>query len=307
MIEAASNVPAGPALVDGPAAFTVSVIIPTRDRPDDLDACLDSIVRSCRTAMAEVIVVDDASTVPVSSVVRVPDQLRLRVIRNERPIGAAASRNAAATVATGDALAFLDDDARIPEQWFRVVQRELRPDRAAITGPVLGFDRCVVARARQQRYDRRYQNVSTGQAVDFLAGGNSVVWSHVFGRVGGFPVIRTTSDNAFVRGLHEIGYECHFVQDLTIAHRNSKGLWSAVQCAFLAGHANGAAPLAQRPPRPHPGALPDARSRDLPVAALNWLLNGCYNLGRACAGRSGRSSPGTPEARCRSSVQGESG
>ncbi|HEX6367819.1 MAG TPA: glycosyltransferase family A protein [Longimicrobium sp.] len=273
-----------------PPPFTVTVIIPTRDRDEDLHRCLESIRASCRTCAVEVIVVDDGSRVPVRPRVVFPEPLRLRVMRNETPVGSAASRNAAAAVAEGEALAFLDDDAVIPEHWFRVVQRELHPERGAITGPVQGFDRCVVARARQIRYDERYHDLDTGADINFLAGGNSVVWADAFRRAGGFPVLPTASDNAFLRALRGLGVRCYFVRDLTIGHRNSKGLVSAVTCAFQAGLVSGALPAPRRQaPRP------SAPRRGEPAArALNRFLNLCFKLGRAASGVTRRRTPASP-------------
>lgn len=263
------------------AAFTVSVIIPTRDRRDDLRHCLRSLVRSGLASVVEVIVVDDASHDPVRADVPFPPEVALRIMRNESPLGSAASRNLAAATAVGDALAFLDDDARVPEHWFRTVQRELSPARGAITGPVYGFDADLVARARQRRYDQRYRGMSTGDDIDFLAGGNAVVWADAFRRAGAFPMLATTSDNAFLRRLQGTGLRCHFVQDLFIDHRNSKGLRSAVLCAFQAGAANARVPRAAAPPRP--ARAPGEPPRELAVDALNAFLNLCFRAGRLSA------------------------
>lgn len=263
------------------AAFTVSVIIPTRDRRDDLRHCLRALVRSGLASVVEVIVVDDASRDPVRADVPFPPGVALRIVRNESRVGSAASRNLAAAAAVGDALAFLDDDARIPEHWFRTVQRELSPARGAITGPVYGFDADLVARARQRRYDQRYRGVSTGDDIDFLAGGNAVVWADAFRRAGAFPVLAATSDNAFLRRMQGTGRRCHFVQDLFIDHRNSKGLRSAVRCAFQAGAASAGVPRAAMPPRPaRASATPPG---ELAVDALNAFLDLCFRAGRLSA------------------------
>lgn len=271
-----------PAAAAGPA-FTVSVIIPTRDRRDDLRNCLQALARSCLTGVVEVILVDDCSREPVRADVPLPPEVAVRIIRNDAPLGSAVSRNLAAETAVGDALAFLDDDARIPGHWFRTVQRELSPQRGAITGPVYGFDEDVVARARQRRYDQRYRGLATGDAINFLAGGNSVVWADAFRRAGAFPVLATASDNAFLRRLQGTGLGCYFVRDLFIDHRNSKGLRSAVVCAFQAGAASGALPAA--PPARRRAPAPDDPPRDLAVEALNSFLNLCFRMGRLAARR----------------------
>jgi glycosyltransferase involved in cell wall biosynthesis len=259
--------------------FSVSVIIPTRDRPTDLHHCLQAIAQSSRTGVLEVIVVDDASRQWVLPTLKL-NGIAVRVIRNAERQGAATSRNAAAVVAVGDALAFLDDDARITSDWFQVVQRELSGERGAITGRVLGFDQCVVARARQRRFDQRYRGLATGDPVEFLAGGNSVVWSDAFRRAGGFPALHVASDNALLSRMHGIGLRCHFVHELMIGHRNSKGLRAAVVNAFQAGALSKA--LASPARSRGDVATPlDPNQRDIGVEALNWFLNLSFKAGRA--------------------------
>ena len=79
---------------------SVSVVIPTRDRPELLRRALASIPLG-----HEVVVVDDGSTVPV-----VVDDPRARVVRRETSGGAAAARNAGIVASSGDWVGFCDDD-----------------------------------------------------------------------------------------------------------------------------------------------------------------------------------------------------
>jgi glycosyltransferase involved in cell wall biosynthesis len=138
------------------------------------------------------------------------------MIRNEQWRGAAASRNRGASIAQGDILGFLDDDARVYADWFEIGHRHLKPSLGAITGRVVGFDQGVVARARQYRYEKRYQEISSGEKVQFLAGGNSWVWREIFLKAGGFPEWQVCSDTGLVGRMDELGKYCHFVHDLAI-------------------------------------------------------------------------------------------
>lgn len=214
----------------------IALIIPTVGRPDDLDACLQSIEREANASLAQVIVIDDGAPEPVT----VPSHLAgvpVRCLRNPEQRGAAYSRNRAldALADDVDALGFIDDDARLCPGWLDTASRELTRDRGAITGPVRRFDRGLVSRARQLRYDRRYAPLAPGQAVDFFAGGNSLVWRDLVERAGGFPDVPTMSDRLLVRRLEAQGFRCHFVPELYVLHRNSKGLKVAVREAWRAG------------------------------------------------------------------------
>lgn len=83
----------------------LSIIIPTRDRPQLLPRAVQSALSQTMTDL-EVIVVDDASTQPVD----LPADPRLRVIRLSTPRGGAGARNVGTEAARGRWIAYLDDD-----------------------------------------------------------------------------------------------------------------------------------------------------------------------------------------------------
>lgn len=95
------------------AAAPVTVVVPTRDRPDQLAACLVSIRAALRPG-DELVVVDSASR-ELSAV----DAARLppaRVIRCDRP-GVAVARNAGWRAAAHDTVLFADDDVVVDVGW----------------------------------------------------------------------------------------------------------------------------------------------------------------------------------------------
>lgn len=87
--------------------LNLTLVIPTRDRPAQLAGCLAALVPQLR-AGDELLVVDSASRVPVAA--DVP------VLRLERP-GASRARNAGWRTATGEVVAFVDDDVRVAAGW----------------------------------------------------------------------------------------------------------------------------------------------------------------------------------------------
>jgi GT2 family glycosyltransferase len=88
--------------------LSVTVVVTTRNRRDDLHACLDSIGQ--QTVAAEVIVVDDASEDGTAEMVR-SRYPHVTLVRHEQPRGYIAGRNEAARLATGAVIVSLDDDA----------------------------------------------------------------------------------------------------------------------------------------------------------------------------------------------------
>jgi len=89
-------------------AVTISVVIPTRDRPALLARAVAS-VQAQTHAPLEILVVDDGA-----SSVAPARASGARVLANPRTPGPSGARNAGAAAASGDLLAFLDDD----DEWL---------------------------------------------------------------------------------------------------------------------------------------------------------------------------------------------
>lgn len=98
----------------------VSVIIPTRDRPRDLDRALESLAAVEYPAW-ELIVVDQGAS--GGSAPAVAGRISNVTVRHlmVAPRGLSAARNAGLAVARGDIIAFLDDDCTVSGSWLRDV------------------------------------------------------------------------------------------------------------------------------------------------------------------------------------------
>jgi mycofactocin system glycosyltransferase len=95
----------------------VSVIVPVRNRPGDIAACLDSLTRLDYPAeKLEVIVVDDASEDETPAAAAV---FGVRVIRLKRHRRASFCRNVGARQARGEILAFIDSDCLADPLWLK--------------------------------------------------------------------------------------------------------------------------------------------------------------------------------------------
>ncbi|MFI9598028.1 glycosyltransferase family 2 protein [Nonomuraea sp. NPDC052265] len=218
------------------------MIIPTRDRGADLRRCLEALAECAqrldgsdvRAKLHQVVVVDDASAGGHATAAAGASPLPVEVLRNRARIGAGASRRLGVGLATGDVLAFLDDDAAPRGDWL-IQAADLDEERPAITGRVLCFDDSLLSQARQARYDARYLRLERDAPVGFFAGGNSSVLTEVFHQVGGFSQEGTGGDNSLAGALAEHGSPVRFRPELVIAHRNGKGWRRAVSDAWAAG------------------------------------------------------------------------
>lgn len=88
----------------------ISVIIPTRNRPDQLRAALATVAQQQSGSSVEVVVVNDGGADVRPVIDSLGDAVRTRTITLRERGGAARARNIAIEAAQGDHLAFLDDD-----------------------------------------------------------------------------------------------------------------------------------------------------------------------------------------------------
>jgi len=113
-----------------------SVIIPTRNRPGQIHACLDALARQVLPAGSfEVIVVDDGSTNPLAlNPAAWAHAFALTLIRQANS-GPAGARNRGAQEARADILAFTDDDCCPEPDWLaHMVDALQRSPRALVGG-----------------------------------------------------------------------------------------------------------------------------------------------------------------------------
>ena len=126
--------------------MTLSVVIATKDRAGFLARALDSLDLQHDIPSLEVVVVDNGSRDATPSLLvqrATTARYALRNVRVAEP-NRGAARNAGVAAATGDVIAFVDDDVWLPEGFVRAhvaAHREAAP--AAVSGPILnvpGYD-----------------------------------------------------------------------------------------------------------------------------------------------------------------------
>jgi glycosyltransferase involved in cell wall biosynthesis len=114
---------------------SLSVVIPTRDRPDYLAVALGSIVPQAAQAGAEVLVVDDGAR---SSARRVAESAGARYVALGAPRGLNAARNTGLDETSGDLVAFVDDDVEAQPGWLDALVEAARahPDIEVFAGRI---------------------------------------------------------------------------------------------------------------------------------------------------------------------------
>ncbi|HVL69024.1 MAG TPA: glycosyltransferase [Vicinamibacterales bacterium] len=132
-------------------ATTVSIVVPTCDRPEDLRRCLESLIAQRTRHQVEVIVVDNR---PSSGTARsvAADFPSVRLVEERRP-GLSFARNAGIRHATGEIIVATDDDVVAPATWIeKLVEPFGRPEVVAVTGNVLPLELEAEAQCRFEAY-----------------------------------------------------------------------------------------------------------------------------------------------------------
>jgi glycosyltransferase involved in cell wall biosynthesis len=146
----------------------VSIVIPTRNRWPILSThALPSALAQERVDV-EIIVVDDASDDGTATGLAGLRDPRITIMRNEIPRRLPAARNVGAAVASGEWLAFLDDD----DLWSPSKLRA-QLDAAALTDASWVYARCVVVDA-QKRPIELHPFPEPADLPVLLLGGNHV-------------------------------------------------------------------------------------------------------------------------------------
>jgi glycosyltransferase involved in cell wall biosynthesis len=138
-------------------SLPLSVIVPTRDRPAHLDACLAALRAVLRDG-DELLVVDSASRDP--EVHAVADRRGATVVRCERP-GVSLARNEGARAARHDVLAYVDDDVQVTAGWTDAIA-------ATMADPAVAFCTGRVGVPPEQEGYQRPVAVNDGEAPAIL-------------------------------------------------------------------------------------------------------------------------------------------
>jgi len=170
------------------APLSVSVIVCTRDRPEALARCLAGL-SGCAEAPFETIVVDNApDRRPVADIAAANGAQYVL----EPVIGLSRARNAGLRAATGEVVAFVDDDAIPHTAWVPSLGELFRdPDIGAVGGEIVPLTTApdpgayrIAERRRVRRTDSHWFEIASFGGVG--NGGNMSFRRNALLRVGGF-------------------------------------------------------------------------------------------------------------------------
>ncbi|CAN5140810.1 mycofactocin biosynthesis glycosyltransferase MftF [soil metagenome] len=270
---------ARPALASLPPVLPteMTVVVPVRDRPEQLDRCLGAL------HPLPVIVVDDASHDP-ASVEAVAQRHRATLVSLDRNVGPAAARNAGLMRVTTPVVAFVDSDVEATSDTLLELARHLADPAVVLVGPrVVGHVRSVRPRWFEQ-YDAAASSLTLGTTPNTVRPGAAVAWlpsaclvARTESLGDGFDAaLRVGEDVDLVWRLVASGHRVRYEPDVAVRHDvrptirgwlGRKFVYGSGGAVLAARHGSNVAPAVLSPTMALAGAAVLLRRRwSLPVA-----------------------------------------
>ena len=166
----------------------VSFVIPAYNEEKLIGACLQSVLIEIERGRfdAEVIVVNNASTDRTRDMASSFDGVR---IVDEPRKGLTRARQTGFEASSGEIIANIDADTKVPPGWLTTVMDEFTHDQAlvALSGPFIYYDISAIERAQVKAfYMVGYFIQNVLRAGVYLQGGNFVLRRDALMRAGGF-------------------------------------------------------------------------------------------------------------------------
>ena len=194
----------------------LSFVVPAFNEERYLGDCLRSILRETADLAddVEIIVVNNASTDRTGAVARTFPGVK---VVDEPRKGLPHARQAGFLASSGDLIANVDSDSRLPVGWVAQVLRTFAadPTLAALSGPLVYYDlspceRFLVRVFYMTAWVTYALNRYLLRVGSMVQGGNFVVARIALERIGGFNLALTFygEDTDIARRLHGIGRVC---------------------------------------------------------------------------------------------------
>jgi len=164
----------------------ISLIIPTHNEEKYIAPCLECALKNSKGKFHEIIVVDNLCT---DKTMEIAGKFPGVTLARETKKGTSASRNGGYKIASGDILAFIDADTKMPEGWVEKIEKEFskNPKLACMSGPYTYYDVSPVENFFIRTYWPLY--TAAGAVTECVViGGNFAIRKSVLDKMGGFNV-----------------------------------------------------------------------------------------------------------------------
>lgn len=220
---------------------TATVVIPSRNRQNALESCLDALaVQTLPPGSFEVIVVDDGSEPPLAlDPARYTEKFHLKLLRQQNT-GPAGARNRGVAEACGEFLAFTDDDCLPTPTWLEKLVAALRENPEALVGGSTfnGLKDDLFAETSQLIVEMVYEHFNRDPAnAYFFASNNMACRKSEFLAIGGFDpsFCIASEDREFCDRWRMGGRRLVWLCDSLIEHRHAQNLFGFARMHFRYG------------------------------------------------------------------------
>lgn len=218
----------------------ISIIIPAYNEAKYLGACLESILKNKDQSLHEIIVVDNNSTDGTAELAK--GFAGVKVV-HEKEKGATRARSAGFDASTGDIIAYLDADTKMPAGWLAQIEKEFsnHPDVVALSGPYIFYDASWIYNFTARIYWVFLAMPSYFVTRYMAVGGNMAARRSALLAIGGFDrnINFYGDDTDIARRLHKIGkvkFKLSFVMHDSARRLKEQGLLKTgfiYACNFL--------------------------------------------------------------------------
>lgn len=200
-----------------------SIIIPTYNRPQQLERCLKSLAQlTYPRDRFEVIVVNDGGERPLpNEIEKISANVNLQIITQPNQ-GPATARNTGASAAKGALLAFTDDDCSPAPDWLDCLAAGVGEETAVAVGgrTINAFPENAFSTASQLLIDYLYAYYNQNSGT-FFTSNNLAVPKKLFLEVGGFDTnmpLAAGEDREFCDRWRHLGFSLRFIPDAIVRH-----------------------------------------------------------------------------------------
>jgi glycosyltransferase involved in cell wall biosynthesis len=222
-----------------PGRPRVSVVVPTRDRPRHIDACVPTVLAN--PELLELFVIDQsADTSTEKAIKRFADPRLVYVHSTQR--GVTNGRNLGMELSKGEVIAFTDDDCRVPQDWVSQIANLFEHDAEA----AIVCGRVVIPAGQEAGYTTSFEPVQRewrGEYPphdrDWGITANFALRRSVLRRVGPFdPVLgagaplRSGGEPDFIFRALKAGFKVVNASEVEVAHLHARAEGEASKRLF---------------------------------------------------------------------------
>ena len=219
---------------------SVSIIIPVRNRPEAIAACLESLIHiDYPPEKLEILVIDDNSSDRTPEVV---SEFPVRLMALKEHKQASYCRNLAAREARGEILAFIDSDCLAEPLWLKELVPAFKDQSLGAGGGAVeafsgdkGLDRYEEVKS-SLKISSRFKRSSKEDRFFYLPSCNLLVRKTHFLKLGGFREdLFVGEDVDFCWRLQDAGCPIEYRPQGTIYHQHRNSLWPFCRRRFQYG------------------------------------------------------------------------